>query len=175
MISVWVMNFCRHRSIRFCTLLMSFQETLESSSALPAPPAEEAAAGPPSPLAPPALLLLVFSFAAAAGACGCGAATGAATACDIAPGSCTGATSMAVLNSRTPRARLRVMLVRSLSVAHKQLFLRPHTDTARQKMLPLRLSLSVPRSSGLRMVWGQDLTHLAHPSIAKIPSVFFLL
>lgn len=40
MISVWVMNFCKQRSIRFCTLLISFHETLESSSDLP-----EAAAG----------------------------------------------------------------------------------------------------------------------------------
>lgn len=107
MISVWVMNFCRHRSIRFCTLLMSFQETLASSSALlllAAAAAEGAAATttfettppppPPSPAPPPALLL-GFSFAApAGGACGCGGA-----ACGMAPGSCTGATSMAGVGS----------------------------------------------------------------------------
>lgn len=98
MISVWVMNFCRHRSIRFCTLLMSFQETLASSCALLAllgaaggcaAAATPVPAAPPFP-APPALLLGLSFAAPAGGGCGCGG-----PACGMAPGSCAGATSMA--------------------------------------------------------------------------------
>lgn len=87
MISVWVMNFCKQRSIRFCTLLISFHETLESSSDLPAEAAGGGAgAGGGAAAAVPALPLMSLLFwfeggtgagTAAAGTPGCGkAATG---------------------------------------------------------------------------------------------------
>lgn len=65
MISVCVMNFCRQRSIRFCTLLMSCHDTLGSSCFTP----------PPSPTPVP----MVASFAVGAAAAG---AADAATDCE---------------------------------------------------------------------------------------------